>query len=263
MILKTVLVLALSVASLEAQTAPESSNSPTTVTNSPEKGVRDVVVIPGGYEIAIDTTETPDLTQWTRERVAPMARRWYPKLVRMLGSDGFEAPKQLTITFRAGMDGVAATSGTNIFCAARWMRQELDGEGVGSIFHELVHVIQSYGHSRARGSQRNPGWLVEGLADYLRWYLYEPEIRGTEIGKRGLAGARHDGSYRVTANFLNWTVVNHHRDIPYKLNAAMREGVYSEELWVTLAGHPLQELGELWKTTLAKKVENESKGQQQ
>ncbi len=256
---QVILALALTVTSLMAQTAP--GQNPTNNPAAAASGARDVVSLPGGFEIAIDTTDTPDLTTWTRENLIPMTRHWYPKLVKLLASEGFDAPKQLTVTFKAGMDGVAATSGTNISCAARWMRQELNGEAVGSIFHEYVHVVQSYGHARARGGHRNPGWLVEGLADYLRWFLYEPESRGAEIGKRGLARARFDGSYRVTGNFLNWATVNYHRDLPYKLNAAMREGVYSEELWAEITGHPLSELGELWKTTLEKKVANETKSQ--
>jgi len=256
---KAFLVLALSVTSLLAQTAPGQNLSLTNVASSPASGARDVLSLPGGFEIAVDTTETPDLTAWSRDKLAPMAREWYPKLVKLLASQGFEAPTQLTVKFDANMDGVAATSGTNISCAAAWMRQELNGEAVGSIFHEFVHVIQSYGHVRARGSHRNPGWLVEGLADYLRWYLFEPESRGAEIGKRGFPRARYDGSYRVTANFLNWATVNYHRDLPYKLNAAMREGVYTEEIWTTLTGHPLAELGDLWKASLEKKIANESK----
>jgi hypothetical protein len=259
--LKAILALALSLTPLMAQEAPGQNPVANNVASAPAKGARDVVSIPGGYEIAIDTTETPDLTAWAREQLAPMTRKWYPKLVKLLESEGFEAPKWVTVTFLANMEGVASTSGTNIQGAARWMRQELNGEAVGSIFHEYVHVIQSYGHVRARGEHRNPGWLVEGMADYLRWYLYEPESRGAEIGKRSLPRARYDGSYRVTANFINWATVNFHRDLPYKLNAAMREGEYSEALWAKLTGHSLSELGTLWKTTLEKKVANEAPSQ--
>ncbi len=35
--------------------------------------------------------------------------------------------------------------------------------------HETVHCVQRY---RGRG---NPGWLVEGVADYVRFFKYEPK----------------------------------------------------------------------------------------
>ena len=35
----------------------------------------------GDCLITIDTTETPDLTDWVRREVVPMAREWYPELV--------------------------------------------------------------------------------------------------------------------------------------------------------------------------------------
>ena len=39
-------------------------------------------------------------------------KEWYPKLVKMLPSDGFEAPKKLSIRFVANKQGVADTGGT-------------------------------------------------------------------------------------------------------------------------------------------------------
>ena len=56
--------------------------------------------------------------------LAPVVRQWYPKLVAMLPSEGYEAPKRVTITFSDDMQGVAATGGTNIGCAAAWFRQQ-------------------------------------------------------------------------------------------------------------------------------------------
>jgi hypothetical protein len=39
-----------------------------------------------------------------------------------------------------------------------------------------------------------------------------------------------------------------------KLNKAMREGEYKEEIWKTLTKKTVQELGEEWKASLAKKA---------
>ena len=74
---------------------------------------REIVEAEGGtYQITIDTTETPDLTQWAHEESAPVVQQWYPKIVNMLASEGYEAPGIVAITFGARMRGVAATGGT-------------------------------------------------------------------------------------------------------------------------------------------------------
>ena len=41
-------------------------------------------------------------------------------------------------------------------------------DDIGAMVHETVHCVQLY---RGRG---NPGWLVEGVADYVRFFKYEP-----------------------------------------------------------------------------------------
>src|SRR5262249_9499034 len=146
----------------------------------------------GVYQITMDTCETPDLTEWATNQLAPMAQEWYPKLVKLLPSEGYEAPKKLTISFSADMRGVAATGGTRIRCAAEWFRHNLKGEAVGAGFHGLVHVVQNYGRARRTNpnATRPPGWLVEGIPDYVRWFIYEPQSHGADIvwmrGRRNL-----------------------------------------------------------------------------
>jgi hypothetical protein len=94
-----------------------------------------------------------------------------------------------------------------------------------------------------------------GYPDYIRWFLYEPETQGAEIDKRNLSQARYDGSYRVSANFLNWAVSTYDKDLVRKLNAAAREGRYSDEFWKTATGHSVEELGDQWKADLEKKID--------
>ncbi|MBN1855040.1 MAG: hypothetical protein JW829_20065 [Pirellulales bacterium] len=222
---------------------------------------REIVEANGGtYQITIDTTEAPDLTQWAHEELAPVVREWYPKIVEMLPSEGYEAPRRIFIIFSARMRGVAATSGTRVQCAAGWMRQNLKGEAKGAIVHELVHVVQQYGRARRAGANatRTPGWLVEGIADYIRWFLYEPETHGAEITIRSISGARYDASYRTSGNFLDWVTKTYDKQLIMKLNAAAREGRYSEDLWKEYTGHTVQELGAEWKTALEKKLGVES-----
>jgi hypothetical protein len=217
--------------------------------------VRQQVVETEGYRITVDTTETPDLEEWTADKLVPMVKEWYPKIVAMLPSEGYEAPRRVSITFRKDMQGVAATGGTRVSCAARWFKDNLEGEAVGAVFHELVHVVQQYGGRRREpGATRAPGWLTEGIADYLRWFQYEPNSRGAEITSRNISRARYDGNYRISANFLNWVSGTYDRELVRKLNAAIRQGKYRDDLWASATGKSVQDLGSEWKAAMEKKV---------
>ena len=222
----------------------------------------DIILTGAGHEITLDTTETPDLTEWALARLVPMAREWYPKIVELLPSEGFEAPKKLSIVIDEDMRGVASTSGTRIRCAAGWFRRNLEGEAVGAVFHELVHVVQQYGQARRAnpegGRSRAPGWLTEGIPDYLRWFIYEPQTRGAEITRTNISRARYDASYRISANFLNWATQKYSKDLVKVLNAAIREGKYSEEIWKTQTEHSLEELGAEWKKAAEDKIAAQS-----
>ena len=218
---------------------------------------RQIIEADGGkYRITIDTTEAPDLTEWVQKELAPVVRKWYPKIVKMLPSEGYQAPASLSIMFSANMRGVAAAGGTRIRCAANWYRRELKGEAKGSIVHEMVHIVQNYGIGRRTNPKaaRTPGWLVEGIADYIRWFLYEPETRGAEITSRNISRARYDGNYRISANFVNWVTETYDKDLVRKLNAAARHGNYNDVLWKNFTSHTVQELGDEWKASLEKKI---------
>lgn len=218
------------------------------------QGARDIVEAEGGkFQMVLDTSETPDLTEWARKELIPLMQEWYPKLVKMLPSEGFEAPRKFSIVFKKDMAGVADTAGTRIRAAAKWMRANLKGEAKGAIFHEMVHVVQQYGQV-PRGAARAPGWLTEGLTDYIRFYHFEPQTRGAEITKRGLASARYDKSYRVTANFLHYVSEKYDKNFVFKLNTAIREGRYRDDPWKKFTGRTVEQLGEEWKKHLEEKL---------
>jgi hypothetical protein len=205
----------------------------------------------GKYRFTMDTTVAPDLTAWAKTELAPVVRAWYPKIVKLLPSEGYEAPTNVTIRFREDMGRTPASAGGGgINCNAEWFERNLKGEAIGAVVHEMVHVVQQYGRARRTNPEatRTPGWLVEGIPDYIRWFLYEPETKGAEITQRNLARARYDASYRVTGNFLNWVTTNYCKEIVPKLNAAAREGRYKEEVWKECTGKELAALGEEWKT---------------
>jgi len=202
------------------------------------------------YEFTFDTSAAPDLTEWTHKELVPVVQEWYPKIVQLLPSEGFEAPTNVTIRFREGMRGTpASASGARINCNIDRFKKNLKGEAIGSVVHEMVHVVQQYGRARRDNpdATRTPGWLVEGIPDYIRWFLYEPQTKGAEITPRNISRAKYDASYRITGNFLNWVTQKYDKDVVVKLNAAARQGTYKEELWKDYTGKTLVELGDEWK----------------
>lgn len=168
-------------------------------------------------KVVVDTEETPDLAEWAAEARA-LVQKWHPMVARMLATDGYFPPNQVRIVFKKDMKGVAYTQGKTIIIAADWVSKHPDDFGM--VVHELTHVIQSY-------PQYRPPWLVEGIADYVRFFHFEPKTRITIDPRR----ASYKDGYRTTAKFLAWVEKTHDRHIIEKLNEALRNGEYTDGLW--------------------------------
>jgi len=198
------------------------------------------------FDYTLDASQAPDLKEWAETKLRPEMDKWYPILRDCLASDGYTAPKQFSVTIRPGR-GVASTSSTSVRVSADWIRSQLKhpewNEAVGSVIHELAHVIQQY---KSRG---NPGWLVEGIADYFRWFHFEPVAHRPKL--RDPARAKYSDSYKTTAGFLEYVVAHHDHELAVKLNAAMRQGRYSPELWKDCTGLSVQELWSEYVASLA------------
>lgn len=207
----------------------------------------------GKFHFTIDATLAPDLADWSEEELRPLVRQWYPRLVEMLPSEGYQAPKDITIRFRTDAGDIPAYAGGSIVnLNAGWFRGELNREALGAVVHEMVHLVQNYGLASRTNPNPTPvpDWLTEGIADYIRWFLYEPQTKGAEIRKDRLGGVNYDSSYRVSGNFLNWVTQNYDKEIVRKLNADAREGRYTEQVWKDWTGKTVQELGREWKKWL-------------
>jgi hypothetical protein len=158
---------------------------------------------PAELEVVIDVSEVPQHQEWA-DKAAKLAKEWYPKLVTMLPSDGYKPPTKITMQYKKDMKGVAHTINDRIVIASDWITKH--PEDIGMVHHELVHVVQQY-----RKPNRGAGWLVEGIADYLRWYVYEPTAMKPEELRRAQyvpEKAKFNDSYRTTASFLNYVAKN-------------------------------------------------------
>ena len=190
-------------------------------------------------EIVPDTSEVPEMKEWLDD-VVQVCEKQYPMICDELKSDGYTPPKRITMTLKKDEKGVAYASGSRIVGAASYFSK--NKKDVGALVHETAHCVQAY---RGRG---NPGWLVEGVADYVRFFKYEAK----KPAKLNPEQAKYNGSYRTTAAFLDYLCETHDKDIVRKLNEAMRKGRYDDEIWTTLTKKTVEELGRDWQKSLAK-----------
>ena len=188
------------------------------------------------FEYAFDTSGAPELAAFTARRLAPAVREWYPKLVDMFPSQGWKPYGKVTFEYKDGISCPAYAAGPRVTIQRKWLKEN-PGD-IGCVIHELMHVVQG-------GYRRTPDWITEGVADYVRWYIFEPESRGCEMDVRN-DDVRFNGSYRVSANFLNY-VESHFPGIVKDLNALCRNGKYSEAFWKSRTGKTVFELEDGWK----------------
>ena len=188
-------------------------------------------------EITIDVKDAPEMKEWT-ENAARICERNYDRICEELKSDGFKPPRLITMTMKKDYKGVAYTQGDRIVGSVSYFKAHTND--FGAMVHETTHCVQSY-----RG-RSNPGWLVEGVADYVRFYIYEPG----KIGKQNPQRMHYNGSYRETASFLNYLTEKYDKDIVPKLNKMMREGEYKEAIFEDLTKKSLPDLEKEWLATL-------------
>lgn len=185
-------------------------------------------------EIVVDVTDAPGMKGWA-EKAARTCERWYGHINDQLKSDGYKPIHRIRMTLRNDIKVPAMAGGGRITGSVKWFKDHPDD--VGAMIHETVHIVQAY-HSR-----KNPGWLVEGIADYIRFFQYEPD----NIGRFNPRTARYNGNYRISARFLAYVSDKYDKRLVLKLNKAMREGAYSEDLFKEYTGKTLHELDEEWR----------------
>lgn len=185
---------------------------------------------PEALVVELDTSAVPEQAAWGQE-AKELIEEWYPRVCHMLASKDFEPPRHIKITLRNSDRGIADASGPHIRVSSGWI--EKHPEDIGLVFHELVHVIQRYPTYR-------PSWLVEGIADYLRWGIFEGKPQEWFSVPNDPKG--YEQSYRVTGGFLLWLESDRAPGIVKKLNAAMRQRTYSNEMFEKETGLGLEAL---------------------
>jgi hypothetical protein len=196
-----------------------------------------VAVFKYPVEFVLDSSDAPEMKEWL-EKAGRICERNYGMLCDDLMSPGFKPTTLIYMTLKNSYNGVAEASGNRILGSVKYFKSHLDD--FGAMVHETTHCVQVY------RSRRNPGWLVEGIADYERFFRYEPG----NIGRLDVRRASYDGSYRVTAAFLDFVSQQYQPMVVRKLNALMREGRYIEDAWKEITGKTAAELNAEWQRSL-------------
>lgn len=163
-------------------------------------------------EISVDSAAAPELAEWG-EKAKSLATDWFPEICQLLSTQDFKPPTNLKFVFRKGQNAPAYTSGHEISFSVEWVTKHPDD--LGMVIHELTHVVQAYPRNR-----HDTGWLVEGIADYVRWWRYEPEAKRSKID---FTKATYHDAYRTTANWLAWVAKKYDLRLVPALDLSLRK----------------------------------------
>ena|GEM_PF-1716012 len=178
---------------------------------------------------------TEGIPEWLAEAVK-VIREFYPLYDKYLESEG-HVPSG-NVTLQAESSGpIGWNSSTTIGFSIEYIAPGRGGEkDWGMIAHELVHFVQGYPGGAGTGV---PGWITEGIGDYVRHAMFEPKVPMRPIGRN----ARYQDAYQTSAGFLMWITEHYNLDIVPLLNVHGRKRTYSPAVFVEYTG---KELDELW-----------------
>jgi hypothetical protein len=181
--------------------------------------------------------------QQISDKAQQTGRDYYGKIVKLLGSGKHPQPAKITISFNYSYNGIAATGGDHTEVNAPYaLKNPNDIPGV--IVHELTHVAQSY----SKDPGFDTGWLTEGIADYVRWFNFEPVSKRPH--PRQSRHPKATAAYQTTAAFLFWAVNKYNKNLVKILNEQLYDGTYTPETWKKLTSKSLDELNDEWVATL-------------
>ncbi|GAB4453848.1 MAG: hypothetical protein OHK0029_07450 [Armatimonadaceae bacterium] len=190
-------------------------------------------------DVTTDVSAAPETREWA-DKAAVLVREWFPHVCQLLATDSFNPPRTIRLVFKPNIGAPAYAAGDTITVDSNWITQHPDDFGM--MIHELTHIIQAY-----PGGGNKPGWLVEGIADYVRWWRYEPEAPRPRINPET---AKYTDSYRTTAAFLAWVSFKYDRGLVRQLDSALRQKTYRPEIFTERTGKSLDALWDEYKATL-------------
>lgn len=159
----------------------------------------------------------------------------YPKLSKKFNKNTL---KQVTFVIDPDYKGIAATGGGIVRYNPDWFVK--NPNDIDIVTHEVMHIVQAY------PSGSGPGWLVEGIADYIR-DKYGIDNAAANWSLPDLKEEHHyTNSYRIAAGFLKWVERYRKKGIVKTLDAALRNNTYTDKIWVDNTKMTLDELWDVY-----------------
>lgn len=159
----------------------------------------------------------------------------YPQEVKRFNKN---ASKKIVFIIDPSYEGVAAANNGIIRCNPGWMKAH--PEDIDVITHEAMHIVQDY------HTGNTPGWLTEGIADYVRYKYGVNNENGSWSLPAVKPNHHYTNAYRVTARFLAWVEDNYDKKIVDELNTAAYKGTYEAGLWAQYTGKTVDQLWDLY-----------------
>ena len=215
------------------------------------------------FHVLLDVSYAPDAGDSALKTNA-LVMDWYPRINDLLYDPGHPLPfMEIRVIFEPALSikGAAAyVNGNELHVSSEYIKRMPD-DFRAMVIHELTHINQHY-----PGRKADEGWIVEGIADYVRHKYYEKDIQAAlrldangQMTGYGTAdpyfyGLQRAGvsltekgylrSYTVASTFMYWLETHKQPQIVHRLNSALAQGRYTPDLFLRECG---ESLDDLWK----------------
>jgi len=169
-----------------------------------------------------------DLSAYLQNDIKPHLQTWYPKIAHALAYPDYTPLSNIELYMDPAYDGVAYVGGGapagRITVGSAWLSENKE-DGQGMFLHEATHIVQSY-----PGSPDTPGFMVEGIADWIRdrMTLERWQIPGPN--------ATLSMGYSEGGGMLQWAQQKYDAGLIRKVNLKMHSATYNESYFKSLTG---------------------------
>jgi hypothetical protein len=185
-----------------------------------------------GYTLTF-INKQPGFDSIVKQQLIKTFFKVYPKEAKLYNKTTL---RKVVFVIDPGYKGVAAAAGSIVRFNPEWFAKH--PKDIDVVTHEVMHIVQAY------TGNNTPGWLTEGIADYVRATLGVDNAGAGWAMPTYLPKQNYTDAYRITARFLIWAEKKHNKKLVQQLNSALHKGTYKPELWKEFTGKTVDEL---WK----------------
>jgi len=175
--------------------------------------------------------KSPDLNPTLKQRLIDAFFSVYPKEAKKYNKNTI---KKVIFVVDPEYKGVAATGNGIVRYNPEWFKKN-PGD-IDVVTHEVMHLVQAY------PNDAGPGWITEGIADYVRFTMGIDNAGANWTLPDYAATQSYENAYRVTARFLYWIEQKVKKGTVKKLDRAMRTKTYTADFWKQTTGKSVDEL---------------------